>query len=197
MTTVPADAKLRGVKLSERVKLVAQRSGMSLRALSASIGKSEEYLQKIIERDAKRPDAQALAALAAKVGVSEGWLIHGRGSPDDRDDHVQAPAPEDVDVAGQRSVVADAERTARPLLENLPEWPELLAGARQIAADRGRDVPDWAWTALARSGGLVTGSLSAAAVFDLAKTYADHGLGKPRPMPERQVTGVARKAKEE
>lgn len=92
--------------------------------------------------------------------------------------------------------MADAARTHRPLLENLPDWPELLAGARQIAADRGREIPEWAWGTLAKSGGLLTGALTAAAVFDLGKTYADHGIGKPRPVPERETSGVAKKAGE-
>ncbi len=151
-----------------------------------------------LKRLRENPDGEVsvpvMKALARALGVSESWLITGRGTPDDRDETAQAPAPEDVDVAGQRPVATDAARTHRPLLENLPDWPELLAGAKQIAADRGREIPDWAWATLAKSGGLLTGPLTSAAVFDLGKTYADHGIGKPRPAPEREVSGVVKRS---
>lgn len=194
VTTVPTRGNTLPVELWERVKVACERSGRSMRSLSEAIERDPKYVQKLIERSATRPDAVAMAALARETGVSEAWLVYGRGSPDDRDDVAQAPAPEDVDVAGQRPVATDAARTHRPLLENLPDWPELLAGAKQIAADRGREIPDWAWATLAKSGGLLTGPLTSAAVFDLGKTYADHGIGKPRPAPEREVSGVVKKA---
>lgn len=194
VTNVPASENTQRVELWERVKLACDRSGRSMRSLSEAIGRDPKYVQKLIERAATRPDAVAMAALARETGVAEGWLVYGRGSPDgspdDRDDAAQAPAPEDVDAAGRRPVATDASRSHRPLLENLPDWPELLAGARQIATDRGREIPDWAWVSLSKSGALLTGPLTAAAVFDLAKTYADVwrlalALGAPRAVLRR------------
>lgn len=181
--------------VADRLRWVLEHRGLTARGLSLAAGMSSNAVQKIFERGGSA-NAATLAALASAAKVSFAWLATGRGTPDDRDDVAQAPAPEDVDVAGQRPVATDAARTHRPLLENLPDWPELLAGAKQIAADRGREIPDWAWATLAKSGGLLTGPLTSAAVFDLGKTYADHGIGKPRPAPEREVSGVVKRAKE-
>ena len=185
--------------LAARIEAVLARLGVSARELSRRAGLHETQVSLVLSRLKKNPDSEVsvptMRAIARGAGVSEAWLLTGRGSPDDRDDHVQPAPPDEVDVAGRRPVAQDAARTARPLFEHLPDWPELLAGARQIAQDRGRDIPEWAWGALAKSSGLLTGPLSPSAVFDLAKTYADHGIGKPRPAPEREVSGAVPRAR--
>lgn len=184
--------------LANRLEWARERLGVSGREVARRAGMHESQYGVTLKRLRDNPDGEVsvpvMKSLARALNVSESWLITGRGSPDDRDDAAQAPPPEDVDIAGRRPVSSGAARSHRPLLENLPDWPELLAGARQIAADRGREIPDWAWTTLGKSGGLLTGPLTAAAVFDLAKTYADHGIGKPRPSAERDASGVVRKA---
>lgn len=184
--------------LADRLEAARERAGISQRELSRRAGLADSQYGVTLARLRKNPNSEVsvpvVKSLARGLGVSEAWLLTGQGSPSSLDADSQAPALEDVDAAGRRSVAVDAARTHRPLLENLPDWPELLAGARQIAADRGREIPEWAWTALGQSGGLLTGPLSAAAVFDLAKTYADHNIGKPQPAPERETSGVARKA---
>lgn len=52
-----------------------------MRELSLAAGLSEKYVQKLIERDATRPDAVKLAAVAREAGVSADWLIQGVGEP--------------------------------------------------------------------------------------------------------------------
>lgn len=181
----------------ERLQHVLDAKGWTPGQWSQKAGlKSVSHVANMIERKSKRPASDTVALLADAAGVSFDWLMRGVGGSG-FDDHAQSPAPDEVDAAGRRSVSSDASRTHRPLLENLPDWPELLAGAKQIAQDRGREIPEWAWGALAKSGGLLTGPLSAAAVFDLAKTYADHNIGKPQATPERETSGVVRKAKGE
>lgn len=201
VTNVPAVENTQPVELWERVKLACDRSGRSMRSLSEAIGRDPKYVQKLIERAATRPDAVTMAALARETGVAEGWLVYGRGSPDgspdDREEHAQLPAPEDVDTAGRRPVSIDAARSHRPTFGNLADWPELLAGAKQIAADRGREIPDWAWRELEGSGPLATAAPTPAVVYEMARICADHGIGKPRPAPapEREVSGVVKRAK--
>ncbi len=180
--------------LADRLKAVLSARRWTPYEWSQKADLSDSTVANIISRNSGARLA-SIEALARAAGVSYEWLARGVG-PSGLDEAIQAPAPEDVDMAGRRPVATDASRSHRPLLENLPDWPELLAGARQIAADRGREIPDWAWVSLSKSGALLTGPLTAAAVFDLAKTYADHGIGKPRPAPEREASGVVKRAAE-
>lgn len=175
-----------------RLELVLKARGWTPYEWSQKAVLSDSAVANIISRGGSARPA-SLAALAKAASVSYEWLSQGTGASG-LDDHAQPPASDEVDAAGRRSVSSDASRTHRPLLENLPTGRRVLAGAKQIARDRGREVPEWAWGALAKSGGLLTGPLSAAAVFDLAKTYADHNIGKPQATPERETSGVARKA---
>ena len=197
----PVDSRSRALyrpavtTVAARVRSVLDRTGWSQRELSRRAGLASATIGWILGHPDRTTELDTIEKIARAAGVSSAWLATGRGSPDDRDDHVQPAPPDEVDVAGRRPVAQDAARTARPLFEHLPDWTELLAGARQIAQDRGRDIPEWAWGALAKSSGLLTGPLSPSAVFDLAKTYADHGIGKPRPAPDREVSGAVPRAR--
>lgn len=163
MTSVPAAAKLAAVTLSERVEFAWKRSGLSMRALGREIGKSEEYVQKLISRGAKRPDVAALAGIARVSHVSEAWLLWEKGSPDD------APAEGPRVEREPQPLYSDGEA---PILANLPGWPDLVAAAQ--ALDEARGVPSWAFELLGHSNALMTIPLVPAAVVDLAKAVAKY-----------------------
>lgn len=168
VTTVLAARTLHAVKLSERVKFAWERSGLSKRALSDAAGKSPDYVQKLIERDAKRPDIVALAKIAELAKVSEAWLIHGRGNHNDPSTSTTALRTDD----------------GRVRYVDLANWPELLASARLEEPD----MPEWVWEKLATMRFELDAAPTHLTVAEAAVWVRRHErLYKPR--PARAETG--------
>lgn len=63
-------------------------------------------------------------------------------------------------------------------LSSLDDWPDLWDGAQVIATERGRAIPGWAWEAVAATA-VATQHPTVALVYELARVFADHGVGKP------------------
>lgn len=182
--------------IADRIREILDARGWSAAELGRRAGlTSPTHVSVILARGGSRTSGDTLAKIAAAAGVRTQWLLTGEGARDESDDVSQAPAPDEIDVAGRRPVAQDAARTSRPTFENLPDWPELIAGARAMQAERGREIPEWAFAAVATSSALLTAPPSAATIYDLARVYADHGIGKPR--PPRAETGVVKVKTEE
>ncbi len=180
VTNVPTSGKIETVKLSERVQFVVNRSGRSMRDLSLSLGKSEKYIQKLIERDSERPDALALTALAHATGVWPSWLITGLG-PRDVDPNAAPPIEERADAH-------ENSGEFQPLSAH-PEWSEALALAKMRAIEKGRAIPEALWQSLATLS--VEGPVSAAALYDLAVVFHEHGLGRRAALATAPVAAPA------
>jgi len=178
--------------VADRIREVLARTGWSQRELSRRAGLSPAAIGWILSHADRTTELDTIQKIAGAAGVSQSWLATGRGSPDD---DAQVHPPDEIDVAGRRPVAQDAARTSRPTFENLPDWQELIAGARAMQAERGREIPEWAFAAVATSSALLTAPPSAATIYDLARVYADHGIGKPR--PPRAETGVVKVKTEE
>jgi len=195
------DSLDRVTTLASRIEWVLEHtrrhdgSKWTARALSEEAGLGSPAHVGMIKRgEAKNVRSETIEAIAKACGVSFEWLATGRGAPTDTDDSQRHP-PDEIDAAGRRPVAEDAARTSRPTFANLPDWADLLAGARAMQLERGREIPEWAFAAVATSSALLTAPPSAATIYDIARVYADHGIGKPR--PPRAETGVVAKAKTE
>ena len=66
-------------KLSERVRWVLDNVDISESAWSEGAEMSRGYIQKLKNRDAKRPDRDALERLADVAGVPRLWFVKGEG----------------------------------------------------------------------------------------------------------------------
>lgn len=152
--------------VADRIREVLARTGWSQRELSRRAGLSPAAIGWILSHPDRTTELDTIRKIASGAGVSQSWLATGRGS---FDDEAQEHPPDDIDAAGRRPVAQDATRTSRPVFENLPDWAELLAGARAMQAERGREIPDWAFTAVATSSALLTAPPSAATIYDLAR----------------------------
>lgn len=68
--------------VADRLRWVIAQAGGSARALSIKAGKSPNAVQKILERGGSA-NGDTIAALARAAGVSEAWLLTGKGSVED------------------------------------------------------------------------------------------------------------------
>lgn len=115
------------MELPERLKLAADRSGLSMSKLSESCGQTRNWLSEAIRSRAESVNARALERLAEVTGVSLVWLLTGKGSPD-----------------GEPS---SQEGAPAPLRKYLPGWYDGLAVARRERPIYGEAV----WAALGES----------------------------------------------
>lgn len=131
--------------------------GVLLRA-AKSFDVSHTILSEILS-GGRGAGMKVLAALSKHTGRTIDDILYGDSPPD----------------TGERGVMrierepshAYAESEA-PMLENLPDWPELVATAQSL--DEARGVPAWAFEFLGISNGLSTVPMVPSAIVDLAKT---------------------------
>jgi hypothetical protein len=177
----------RGVTLLHRLETALALSGVSQRELArrSKLG-DERHLGVLLGRLRKNPDSgvelATLRAIAHGAQVSEAWLITGHGSPEL--DGIQQHPPDEVDPSARLSNAHEAAAAARPIFADLPEWPQLVAGAKARAAERNRAIPEWAWEAIAATSTALTDTPTSAAIYELVCLYADHGWGRPREVKE-------------
>jgi transcriptional regulator with XRE-family HTH domain len=103
------------------------------KALSRAAGLGESHVGQIASGTVTDPRGTTLEKIARAAGVSHAWLASGAGVPveSERDDHAHPPAP-------------PSDGYDEPRFGALPNWPQLLAGARRKAPD----VAEWAWALL-------------------------------------------------
>jgi transcriptional regulator with XRE-family HTH domain len=145
------------VTLEERVRFALARSGLSARKLSEKAELSEGFLAYVFRTLRRDPTGAPfsvgnLRALARAAGVSSRWLIDGTGSPDDPEADEQ-PAPS-----------IDAHFVARPVFGSLPEWPEMLARAQEIAPQ----IPPWIWERMANMSPVLSAPPTPVMIAELA-----------------------------
>lgn len=82
------------MKIGERIEWVRQRMGVSFAEMGRRVGIPGQTLTNIVRTSQKRddfePDQSTLRRVAAAAGVSEVWLITGRGSPEGAPDSATA-----------------------------------------------------------------------------------------------------------
>jgi hypothetical protein len=145
------------VTLEERIRFALRRSDLSARKLSRKAELSEGFLAYVFRTLRTDPNGTPfsvdnLRALARAAGVSSEWLITGSGSPDDPETQ-SAPSPS-----------LDEHFVARPVFGSLPDWPDLLARAQEIAPH----LPAWTWERLATMAPLLSAPPTPVMVAELA-----------------------------
>ena len=153
--------------LLDRMEQVLSRRGFSAREWARRSGLAEQHVSTILMRLRKNPDANiglpTVEALANGANVSAAWLASGSGSPDGfdappPDDHAHPPAP-------------PSDGYDDPRFNALPNWPELLAGARRAAPS----TPAWVWDGVARSRPMMTTVPTVRMVVAAAKLVEEYG----------------------
>lgn len=143
--------------IGERIDWALKQAGLSAREASRRAGLGETQLGLVIARYRKNPDAEVtlpmLLMVARGLGVVDAWLLTGRGNPFD-------PA---------------ATFQGQAVLRDRSEWLELRRLAEQRAAERGRDVPPWAWDSAGLCALPSSVRPTASLVLDLACLCAEHG----------------------
>lgn len=113
--------------IRERMQWVVDHSPLSARALSIRAGMSEKYVQKLLEREPTRPDANAIRRVAEIAGVPSDWLLHGTGAAP-AGVEVRPPAPElRVEREDTRAPAADEVPLETALFEAMD--PRRFSGA--------------------------------------------------------------------
>lgn len=110
--------------LRERIELLVARAGGSQRELSRRSGLTEVHVGQILRRLKADPDASiestTLRAIAQGAGVSESWLLTGRGSPDDADAPELAASTRHPQIRDTPNILANVAMAKRIK----PDWPE-------------------------------------------------------------------------
>lgn len=147
--------------LAERIRWAIDRAAISDREASRRSELNPGQIGLLLARLAKNPDAEVtlpmLLQIARGLGVVDAWLLTGRGDPFDEKTWGRGPQ--------------------RPALSDLPGWPEQLRLARERAAERGRNLPEWAWRAAGACVVPLEGRLTALVVYEFACCCAELGLG--------------------
>jgi len=170
------------VSLKERIEFILKREGISQRELSRRSALTEVHVGQILRRLAQDPDAPVetttIAAIARGGKVSRAWLLSGRGSPDDHDEH-ESPAPSTA-----------PDYIVRPQFQNLPEWAELLARAKALEPE----LPAWVWELMARTSPILSAPPTPVMVSELGRWMLRHE-SLMRPREARKETGPQAAAK--
>ncbi len=149
---LPCDGSLVGLK--ERIETVLQREGITQRELSRRAKLTPVHVNQILRRLAQDPEASVETATLHKIAdggkVSRAWLVSGVGTPDDAE---APPRP-----------------TWRPPFGQMPEWPELLARAKEIEPD----VAPWVWVRLAELQPQLEADPTPIMIAELAKWVQRH-----------------------
>lgn len=109
---LPAGGNLADMKLSERVRYVVENLPISASAWSTQAGQSRGYVQKLLEREAVRPDTNALRRMAEVAKVPREWLVDGEGEPP----ALSAGAPVETRVELDPKPAMEAPENASPLV---------------------------------------------------------------------------------
>ena len=130
------------------------------KALSRAAGLGESHVGQIASGTVTDPRGTTLEKIARAAGVSHAWLASGAGVPveSERDDHAHPPAP-------------PSDGYDDPRFNALPNWPELLAGARRAAPS----TPEWVWDGVARSRPMMTTVPTVRMVVAAAKLVEEYG----------------------
>lgn len=141
---------------AQRIRSLLVERGLSERQASIASGLSPTTLNAFLRRletsGVDHVERRTVNALAATLGVSPDWLLHGQG---DADAAPQPPAPE---VDGVTRFAA------------LPNWAALLRASK---AQRPH-LPEWVWARVAQSSPMLTATPTAAMVSDLAEFVFRH-----------------------
>ncbi len=159
----------------QRIRYAIKHSGLSPRGLALKAGLSAGYFPSLFRALAKDPQASVetatVRAIAHAAGVSAAWLLTGKGSPDDHDE-TETVAPSTAH-----------DYVMRPQFQNLPEWPELLARAKEI--DPG--LPGWVWEMLARTSPILSAPPTPAMVAELGRWMLRHESLMRPPAPRKET----------
>lgn len=165
-TTACLATKIARMKtLSDRIAWILEnRTGpdgklWQAKTLSREAGLSETVVGMLQRGDQTNSKIDTIESIARVVRVSPAWLAYGIGSPD-------------ADALG-----------AAPRLRDLPDWGDLLAGAKARAQAMGRPVSDWAWDAVGMDAPTLTSSPTVIDICELGIFYHDHGWGRPGVAP--------------
>lgn len=144
------------IEAAQRIRSLLTERGMSERQASIASGLSPatvNALLKRLEAGSGRIEQRTVDALAATLGVSSAWLLHGLGDAD------QAPAPSAPEVSG-----------AVTRFDTLPNWTGLLRAARAQKPA----MPEWVWRRIGAAAPMLTATPSPAMVADLAELVFRH-----------------------
>jgi transcriptional regulator with XRE-family HTH domain len=141
---------------AQRIRNLLTDRGLSERQASIASGLSPATVNALLRRlekdGSQRVEQRTVDALAATLGVSPAWLLHGIG------DAEAAPQPPPPDVDGATRFAA------------LPNWTALLRASR---AQRPH-LPEWVWARVAQASPMLTAPPTAAMVSDLAEFVFRH-----------------------
>lgn len=157
--------------VAQRVRWVLQRTGWSQRELARRAGLSGSHISLIVTRLGEDVRPQTLKAIAVAAGVSEHWLLTGDGEPQPVV-HIEpstGPASDEVDWR------------AVPSFDRLPNWPQLMDGARGMRPNH----PDYVWQHLGQSRPLLTARPTPGMVAELADVLLKYGEPPAGPTPRR------------
>ncbi len=159
-------------RLAERIRWAIKEADISDREASRRAKLNPAQISLLLARLDKNPNAEVtlpmLLMIARGLGVVDAWLLTGRGDP--RDENAWG-GPQ------------------RPALAELPGWSEQLRLAQERAAERGRRLPDWAWSAAGACVVPLDGRLTALIVYEFACCCAELGLGAPPLEDVRNTAG--------
>lgn len=131
--------------------------GVLLRA-AKSFDVSHTILSEILS-GGRGAGMKVLTALSRHTGRTMDDLLYGDSPPE---------AGERAGVHLEREPTPVYAESEAPMLENLPDWGELVATAQSL--DEARGVPAWAFEFLGISNGLSTVPMVPSAIVGLAKT---------------------------
>lgn len=152
----PCDALRMSFEAAQRIRSLLAERGLSERQASIASGLSPatvNALLKRLEAGSGRLEQRTVDALAATLGVSPAWMLHGIGDAD------AAPPPPQEETAG-----------APTRFDALPNWTGLSRAARAQKPN----LPEWVWQRVARAAPMLTATPSPAMVADLAEFVFRH-----------------------
>lgn len=145
----------RAETIGDRVEWICATLGISQSELARRAEMDRAHVSQIV-RLSKNEGAgnfrvETLKRIAVAANVRLEWLITGEGSP-------------------FKSASEETRDQSPPRFDSLHNWSALLASARVLQPT----VPEWAWSAVARSNPALTDSPTPGMVADLAVLYLKH-----------------------
>lgn len=104
----------------DRLEDARERKGVSLRALSISMGRAPGYVHSLI-KEGKRPSIDNMVAIADQLGVSLNWLVFGVEMTADAERLLRLYSG--LDTAQQENFLRMAEAAAALAEKTSPQLP--------------------------------------------------------------------------
>lgn len=144
----------RGMSLAERLRARRKAASLTQAELAERAGVSQSVVSRLENGTTTEATWSVMAAIAKALGATADELLSGEPASEPREYTVEPSH--------------DGRRV--PMLRNLPNWDELVEGARVLDPK----LPAWTLEELGTKSPFLAGALTPSAVRDLARVILKH-----------------------